>query len=224
MKMSNLRTLGLGALIGGLTATLVTSTVIYAHGGDGSLIHGCINANGGLRITGAPGYGNPSTACAGGETAVDWSQTGPAGPAGAPGPAGTAGPAGGVGPPGPAGPAPTATEVVRAVGATGVPDVWLTLVRRAEGPSTARSRTASVRCPAAYPLVINGGYRISPGPTQTRYAFRIVITENVTVWNSERTGPTRPSARDPQGWTAQVTRDRTLSWTLTVFAECSRNT
>jgi hypothetical protein len=223
MRSSRVRTLAIGALIGGLTAALVTSTVIYAHGGDGSLIHGCINANGGLRITGAPGYGNPSTACAGGETAVDWSQTGPAGPAGAPGPAGTAGPAGGVGPPGPAGPAPTTAEVVRAVGATGVPDVWLTLVRRAEGPSTVGIRNATVRCPAAYPLLINGGYRIAPGPTRTRYG-PIWVRENVTVWINQRTGPTRPSARDPQGWTAQVTRDRTLSWTLTVFAECSRNT
>ena len=91
MKTSNLRSLALGALIGGLTAALVTSTVIYAHGGGGSLIHGCINLNGGLRITAAPGYGNPSTVCAGGETSVDWSQTGPAGPPGAPGPAGPAG-------------------------------------------------------------------------------------------------------------------------------------
>jgi hypothetical protein len=223
MKTSNLRNLGMGALIGGLTAVLVTSTVIYAHGGDGSLIHGCINANGGLRIVGAPGYGNPSTACGGGETAVDWGQTGPPGPAGSAGPAGPPGPAGGVGPPGPAGPPPVAADVVRAVGTTGVPDVWLTLVRRVVGPSTIGIKNASVSCPAAYPLLLNGGYRISPGPTRTRYG-PIWVRENVTVWINQRTGPTRPSASDPQGWATQVTRDRTLSWTLTVFAECSRNT
>ena len=50
----NLRALAVGALIGGVAAALVTTTVIHAHGGDGSLIHGCINANGGLRITGLP--------------------------------------------------------------------------------------------------------------------------------------------------------------------------
>ena len=134
MRSSSVRTLAIGALIGGLTAALVTSTVIYAHGGDGSLIHGCINANGGLRITGAPGYGNPSTGCAGGETSVDWSQTGPPGPAGPAGTAGVPGPQGTIGPPGPAGPPPAAADVVRAVGTTGVPDIWLTLVRRSEGP------------------------------------------------------------------------------------------
>ena len=215
-----LHMLVLGALVGGVASALVTTGVIYAHGGDGSLIHGCINANGGLRITGAPGYGNPSTACGGGETAVDWSQTGPAGPAGAPGPAGAAGPAGGVGPPGPAGPPPVAADVVRAVGATGVPDVWLTLVRRSEGPSEDDGRQVSVRCPAAYPLLLNGGYRVTPAATPGPLGLRPFFA----VYVSNRTGPARPSAGSPQGWTTLVVNAQRGRWTLTVFAECSRNT
>jgi hypothetical protein len=110
------------------------------------------------------------------------------------------------------------------VGATGVPDVWLTLVRTVNGPSRVANKIARVTCPAAYPLLLNGGYRISPGPTTSRFG-PINVREIVNVWVSQRTGPARPSARDPQGWTAQVTRDsRNFSWTLTVFAECTRNT
>ena len=213
----NLRALALGAVIGGLAAALVTTTVIQAHGGDSSLVHGCINANGGLRITGAPGYGNPNTGCAAGETAVDWSQQGPAGPAGAVGPAGGAGPAG---PPGPVGPPPAAADVVRAVGATGVPDVWLTLVRSVSGPSRLPDRVVGVRCPAAYPLLLNGGYRVSPPPT----VHRIFGLTSLLVYANQRTGPTRPSASSPQGWVTSVFRNARRPWTLTVFAECSRNT
>jgi hypothetical protein len=216
----NLRVLGVGAVIGGIVSALVTTTVIYAHGGDGSLVHGCINANGGLRITGAPGYGNPGTGCAGGETSVDWSQQGPAGPAGAAGPAG---PAGGVGPPGPAGPAPAPSDVVRAVGATGVPDVWLTLVRTVAGPSEEDGRNARVSCPAAYPLVLNGGYRVSPAPTQRRFG-PVNISPFFVVYVNGRIGPARPTASNPQGWATQLINAQRGRWTLTVFAECSRNT
>ena len=216
---SSLRTLAAGALIGAVTASIVTTGVIYAHGGDGSLIHGCINANGGLRITGAPGYGNPSTGCAGGEIAVDWSQQGPPGPAGAPGVVGPAGPAGGVGPPGPAGPPPAASDVVRAVGATGVPDVWLTLVRSSSGPSRGNPKSTTVRCPAAYPLALNGGYRISPTPGAGPLGL-----PSAGAYLNLRTGPARPSASSPQGWQTLAWFRTSRPWTLTVFAECSRNT
>jgi hypothetical protein len=218
-RTSSLRALGMGALIGGVAAALVTTTVIHAHGGDGSLVHGCINANGGLRITGAPGYGSPSTACAGGETAVDWSQTGPPGAAGAPGVAGPAGPTGAIGPPGPAGPPPATRDIVQSLGTVGVPDVWLTLVRSSNGPSTGNPKSANVRCPAAYPLALNGGYRISPTPG----AGPLGLPSAGTFLNL-RTGPARPSAARPQGWQTLAWFRTTRPWTLTVYAECSRNT
>ena len=80
--------------------------VVYAHGGDASLIHACVkksNPRGQTRIVG------PSVRCAAGERANHWSITGPAGSAGVaggPGPVGVAGapgPVGAAGPPGPAG-------------------------------------------------------------------------------------------------------------------------
>ena len=108
------------ALMAGALGLLVglPPPVVYADGGDASLIHACVKKSkprGQTRIVG------PSVRCAAGERANHWSITGPAGSAGvaggpgpvgvagAPGPVGAAGPpgpAGGpAGPPGPAGPA-----------------------------------------------------------------------------------------------------------------------
>ena len=59
----------------------------YAHGGNTSLIHGCVNKNNGtLRIIAATGT------CTSKETLLDWNIAGPAGPAGATGATGPAGP------------------------------------------------------------------------------------------------------------------------------------
>ena len=79
--------------------------VVYADGGDASLIHACVkkrNPRGQTRIVG------PSVRCAADERTNHWSITGPAGPAGVaglPGPVGAAGPEGPVGAAGPPGPA-----------------------------------------------------------------------------------------------------------------------
>ena len=69
------------------------------------VIHGCRNANGGLRIIDTDAGG----ACGAGEIALNWSQSGPAGPAGAAGPQGPAGAQGPAGPSGSAGGAGTAS-------------------------------------------------------------------------------------------------------------------
>jgi collagen triple helix repeat protein len=98
------------ALMAGALGLLVglPPPVVYADGGDASLIHACVKSTprGQTRIVG------PSVRCAAGERANHWSITGPAGSAGvagAPGPVGAAGPPGPAdgpaGPPGPAGPA-----------------------------------------------------------------------------------------------------------------------
>ena len=120
------------ALMAGALGLLVglPPPVVYADGGDASLIHACVkksNPRGQTRIVG------PGVRCAAGERANHWSITGPAGSAGvaggpgpvgaagAPGPDGAAGPpgpaGGAAGPPGPAGPAgPTGP-----IGAAGPP-------------------------------------------------------------------------------------------------------
>lgn len=71
-----------------LIGLCVPAQVVHSHGGNTSLIHGCLNNKGGIRIVGA------SVACKVGETARDWNISGATG---ATGPTGAAGP---TGPPG----------------------------------------------------------------------------------------------------------------------------
>jgi hypothetical protein len=109
--MKSLSPTAFGALLGAAAAALVTTAVVYAHGGDTSRIHSCARPDS-VRITYEPsGFGNASAECNSGERPVDWSATGPPGPAGAPGPAGPAGPPGPRGPAGRAGPAGPAGAV-----------------------------------------------------------------------------------------------------------------
>lgn len=81
-----------------LVALVCMSGVVYvsAHGGDGSLIHACVNnRNGAVRIVGA------NTACdPGRETALDWGIQGPKGDKGDTGDTGPIGPQGPQGEPG----------------------------------------------------------------------------------------------------------------------------
>jgi hypothetical protein len=102
--------LGVGLLAG---AGLAHSAI---PGGDGA-IHGCYeNTTGALRVIDSDQGG----VCRGGETALNWNQTGPAGPggpAGPTGPAGPAGPQGAAGPGVPEGSSPLrATETPNALG------------------------------------------------------------------------------------------------------------
>lgn len=69
-------------VLGYITAFLSLGIVVYAHGGDVTLVHACVNnGNGLVRIV------DPNDSCRDSENAVDWSIQGPAGP---PGPSGTA--------------------------------------------------------------------------------------------------------------------------------------
>jgi len=74
------------------------TTWAFAHGGDGSLIHACLNPAGQIRIVG------PDENCRPQETPLDWNIVGPTGPQGPPGPEGPTGPTGPQGPTGPEGP------------------------------------------------------------------------------------------------------------------------
>jgi hypothetical protein len=92
-------TMAVGALM--LAGALAYATIPDA----GGIVHACYNpANGQLRVidTGA------GQACKPAETALNWSQIGPAGPQGLVGPQGPAGPQGATGATGPAGPVGTA--------------------------------------------------------------------------------------------------------------------
>jgi hypothetical protein len=233
MKGSSVRALVFGALIGGVTASLVTTAVVQAHEGDGSKVHACINVNGGVRITGAPGYGNPNTGCAGGETAVDWGVQGPAGPAGAAGPAGPAGPAGAAGPAGPAGaagppgPPPTPAVLERSVARIGIPDETIRHVEISTPSNRSGVKLATARCPASHPLAVSGGFRTTPAPVRGEVQF---------PGGSFRANPGLLDPRRRQGWSAVVSRNRTgvaglpipgsdslAPWRLIVSAECARS-
>lgn len=107
------------ALVG--VALLALGGVAYASIPDaGGVIHGCYgNSNGQLRV-----IDTPSASCKNNETAITWSQSGPAGPqgpTGATGPQGATGDTGDTGPAGPQGPAGSQGPQgdTGAVGATG---------------------------------------------------------------------------------------------------------
>lgn len=98
--MQALRLRKVGVVVVVLAALLATSALVLAHGGDGNLIHACVNPAGQLRIIGA------NDTCKSQETALDWGiigPPGPTGPVGSPGPQGDPGPAGATGPAGPQG-------------------------------------------------------------------------------------------------------------------------
>ena len=52
----------------------ISMPLVYADGGDTSLVHACVKANGTVRITSA------NASCDAHETAVHWRITGPQGP------------------------------------------------------------------------------------------------------------------------------------------------
>jgi hypothetical protein len=86
--------------LGGLAAGLAAAGVVIVQAAipdPGGVIHACYRANGNLRLV-------DKSSCAGNETAISWSQSGPAGPQGEAGPQGIPGPQGPPGPQGVAGP------------------------------------------------------------------------------------------------------------------------
>lgn len=99
-------------------AALGFSGMAFAHGGDTTLIHGCINNS--TQVTRVVA---PNASCPSGQTARHWAKQGPQGPSGDVGIAGPAGPAGadgGQGPQGPVGPQGPAGAGLTLVDANGV--------------------------------------------------------------------------------------------------------
>ena len=86
--------------LGGLAAGLAAVGVVIVQAAipdPSGVIHACYRANGNLRLV-------DKSSCTGNETAISWSQSGPAGPQGETGPQGPAGPQGVAGPLGTPGP------------------------------------------------------------------------------------------------------------------------
>jgi hypothetical protein len=81
-----------------VAGTITTTALVYAHGGDGSLIHACAS-----KSTGALRYVAPHVTCKSGENSVDWPQIALPGPQGIQGDQGDKGDTGEKGETGPAG-------------------------------------------------------------------------------------------------------------------------
>jgi hypothetical protein len=76
------------AMVAGATGAMVIDAAgVWAHGGDKEAVHACVAKGGAVRITGAPGWGDPAAGCdeKAGEVAIHWSTRGPQGPQGPPG-------------------------------------------------------------------------------------------------------------------------------------------
>lgn len=101
MKIPKVAWLGVVLILGAVLATLVVER-LGAHGGDSSLVHGCIRDEIGLVVVIGENEDCPTN-----WTARDWEIQGPVGPpgqAGSPGPEGATGPAGAEGKDGSPGP------------------------------------------------------------------------------------------------------------------------
>jgi hypothetical protein len=108
-------------------AVLAGTGIAYASIPDsGGTIHGCYSKSGSLSVIDT----DAGQACAKGETALNWNQTGPQGPAG---------------PAGPAGPSTAGAGGLDVIEVTGPPS----------GTSTSTGTTAV--CPPDHPYVLGGG-------------------------------------------------------------------
>ena len=200
--------------IGAAIGVLAGGTFVWAHGGDTSLVHGCVQPTGGqttpnVRIVGA------GEACPAGWSAVDWSIAGPAGPAGAPGPTGPPGGVGAAGPRGergPEGPPPTIPELRPSVVRIGIPRQSIRHVSAASD-RTAGGHSVTVRCPASHPLVLSGSYAAEP--LYVNFG-RLRVSSYILIPVSTRV------AGRPEGWRASGFARSAVRWTLTVRAECTR--
>lgn len=136
----------------------VGASWVHAHGGDGALIHACVNtSSGGLKIVG------PNDTCSGNEVALDWNIQGIQGPQGPQGEKGDKGDPGIQGPQGPQGlqglPGLNGTNGTN--GTNGVSG-W---EMKTDSVSTANAITALTAVCSSGKKVVGGGYSIQDGDT-----------------------------------------------------------
>jgi hypothetical protein len=187
--------------VGVVVGLLAGGAVVYAHGGDETKIHACVNFNNGAgSIVGAPtdfGFTGSATAtCPSGFTPVDWNVAGPQGAEGPQGPQGAEGPQGPQGPTGPAGAAGKSGKS----GSSGTTSTFRTVSKKV-GPSKSQVKTARAVCPGGGEA-ISGGYKL-PG--------------NIAGVNIKESRPSGAS-----GWYARALQGKgNAAWGLVVYAVCS---
>jgi hypothetical protein len=194
--------------IGAAIGVLAGGSIVWAHGGDTSLVHACVVGSQpnspNLRIIGA------SETCGTG-SALDWNMVGPTGPPGVQGPPGGIGAVGPQGARGPAGPPPSTPVLRDSIVRIGIPRRTIRWFSGSIGPNAGTFKSANLPCPSTYPLVLNGSYRIV-------FAPGVRPTSSFTIRSN-----TRWVSGGRQGWGVAVSRDRpsAIPWRLVVYAECA---
>lgn len=183
-----------------LAATAVvgfaTSVVAWGHGGDATLVHGCVHKSSGIvKVVSA------DETCPPQHDAVDWGIVGPPGPAG---PAGPAGPTGATGPAGPTG----LQGPAGAPGADGVSGYEVVTVCDPAGcgGNLNDTKAAIANCPPGK-RALGGGADVDVLP--------------IVALNTSMPFPVGPS---PTGWLGRAYEtdvDSITSWTLRVSVTCA---
>lgn len=181
------------ALIAGLGLTLATK--LSAHGGDGGVVHACVNSQSGqVQLVGA------DETCRSGWTAVHWNIQGPPG---LPGPVGPIGPPGPIGPTGPVGPVGP-QGAPGSPGPPGSPGVSNHTIVTSPVTLVALLPTEVVAQCAPGQRVLGGGYTVGSGLV----IYKIWVTES------------RPQGTD--AWRVMAFRDASSSTPfMTVYAVCA---
>lgn len=196
-------------------AALISSSVAIAVAANPytdaqGMYHGCVNASSGqLRVLAA------GETCKNGETAIDWSQTGPPGPQGIQGEKGDRGPQGDKGDPGVQG----AQGQQGPQGPAGVSDVRAFFNNNAIDLSD-RTKMAVAACPDGQ-HVTGGGYNLTG-------SFAALDSVHV-LWNfpgHDETSPTGQSSNARHKvWTAMATQFDAAEedWSIIAYALCTTN-
>jgi len=174
--------------------SLLSVTLVSAHGGDAALIHACVSSSGAIRIVGA------NAVCTGKDSPLDWNIQGPKGPIGPIGPQGLQGEQGPQGLPGPQG-------IQGIQGPAGISG--FELVEETTTVLNTYRILGSATCPAGK-QVVSGGYDLFP-PNN----LDVTITSN---------GPLYYSNGVPVGWgaTAQTNDSNSRSeMSMRVYVICA---
>jgi hypothetical protein len=212
-----------GAITGSLALFFsLGGQFVFAHGGDGTKIHACVNdITGEIQILAdTTGYGDPNTACPASQVhALDWNGSGMPGPTGPPGPPLPPDPsarAGGV-----------AEELPPTHKLSKVTHGKVKLFKKSIGPGRGASKNGAVVCPSSHPNVLEGGALT----TVHQDALFVGFLEVYPAIDFPYPVEWLYNHATAQGWTAYALRDDVglkaaaiptdKAWKLTVWVKCS---